>query len=338
MSPIAGGLGGAVGIAAETTYGTWVAPSRWLEVRNFKMQNQPHIAQGTGLASGRLVDLGSRRSKVWADAKGTMELEFLNQGMALLLQHIMGSNATLTQIGTTPAYTLTTNLGAPDSQNYLSMQSLVPDTAGAIKQQNFHGCKLQKATWTADEMNPLMLALDVDAQQWTNAEAAGTPSYTSNTRIFTANNMAFKVGAFGSEATVDGVRKMTCTIERGLRTDRMYLGNAVKAEPTTNAVIKITGSADVDLTTANKSILWDLFNTQAAVPSIVMQFLGNTITGSASTDTLTLNPTDVFIDSGGTPELDGPDITTTTLNWTGLIDANNDAALKATLITGDASF
>jgi len=338
MSPgIGGGLGGAVGIAAETTYGTWVAPTRWVEVRSFKMQERPKISQGTGLASGRTVDLGTRRRETWTDAGGTMELEFLNQGQALLLQHAMGSNATLIQNGTTTAYTLTANYGVPDNQNYLSMQALVPDTSGAIKQQNFHGCKIQAVEWAIDMDNPLTWTHTIDSQQVTTAEAAGTPSYTANTRTFTFQGMNFKVGAFGSEATVDGVRKMTCKIERGLEVNRIYMGQASKSEPVTNAITKISGTADVDLTATNKSILWDLFHSQAAVPSIVMDFVGNTIGSSGKSDEFILNPTNVFIDQGGTPELDGPDITKATINWSALIDAANDSALIAKLTTADST-
>lgn len=338
MPGIGGGLGGSVGIAAESTYGTFVPPTRWVEVHSFKMQNRPHIIQGTGLAAGRLVDLGTRRKPSYFDAGGSMELEFLNQGMALLLVNAMGSNATLTQVGTTAAHTLTANLGAPDNQNYLSMQALVPDTSGALKQQNFHGCKLSSCEFSIDMQSPLTMTLDIDSQQWESTTAAGSPSYASNTRNFTFQGMNFKVGALGSEAFVDGVRKMTCKIERGLRTDRIYMGQSTKSEPITNAIVKISGTADVDLTSANKAILWDLFNSQSAVPSIVMQFLGNSIPGSASVDTLTLNPTNVFIDSGATPELDGPDIVTATINWSALIDANNDTAMSATLITADTGF
>lgn len=332
------GLGGSVGIAKETTYGTFVPSTRWIEVRDAKMQNRPHISQGTGLANGRIVDLGTRRRATWFDAGGTIDLEFLNQGMALLLGNAMGSAATLTQIGTTSAYTATFNIGAPDNQNYLSMQVLAPDSGGNIKQQNYHGCKIPKVSWTIDMSNPLTWSLDIDSQTWENTTAAGAPSYTANTRTFTFQGMNFKVGAFGSEATIDGVKKMTCSIERGMETQRIYMGQSSKSEPVSNAVVKISGSADVDLTPNNKSVLWDIFNTQAAVPSIVMQFLGNAIPSSASTDTLTLNPTNVFIDSGGTPELDGPGIVSTTLNWTALIDANNDAAMTATLITADTGF
>lgn len=338
MAGIGGGLGGAVGIAAESTYGTWVSPTRWIEVRDFKMQERPKISQGTGLASGRVVDLGTRRRETWTDAGGTMDLEFLNQGMALLLVNALGSNATLTQIGTTSAYTLTANLGVPDNQNYLSMQALVPNSAGTIFQQNFHGCKFTKTTWTIDMQNPLMWSLDVDSQQVSTSESAGTPSYTANTRTFTFQGMNFKVGAFGSESTIDGVKKMTCSIERGLEVNRIYMGQSAKSEPVTNAIVKVSGSADVDLTASNKSVLWDLFHSQNAVPSIVMDFVGNAIGTSGHNDEFILNPTNVFIDQGGTPELDGPGITTATLNWSALIDASNDSALIAKLTTSDTSF
>jgi hypothetical protein len=101
--------------------------------------------------------------------------------------------------------------------------------------------------------------------------------------------------------------------------------------------VKITGSADVDLTAANKAVFWDIYHTQAAIPSIVMQFVGNAIGSTGSNDTLILNPTDVFIDSGGTPELDGTDIVSGTLNFTGLIDSNNDSAMTSKIITADST-
>jgi hypothetical protein len=66
--------------------------------------------------------------------------------------------------------------------------------------------------------------------------------------------------------------------------------------------------------------------------------VGNAIGSSGKNDELILNPSNVFIDSGGTPELDGPDIVTATLNWTGLIDTANDTAFKATLTTADSTF
>lgn len=267
-----------------------------------------------------------------------MELEFLNQGMALLLANAMGSPATLTQLGSTSAYQIACSLGAPDNQNYMSLQTLLPDTGGNIKQQNFHGCKLQSTEWTIDMSNPLMWTFNVDSQQFENTSAAGSPTFTSNSRIFTFTGMNFKVGAYGSESFIDGVTKMTCKIERGFYTKRIYMGQSAKSEPLSNAVVKISGTADVDLTPTNKSVLWDIYHTQTAVPSIVMGFTGAAIGTSGYNDSLVLNPTDVFIDTGGTPELDGPDVVKATLNWSGLIDTANDSAFKATLTTSDATF
>lgn len=337
MSGIGSGLGGSVGLAAEASYGTWAAPMRWVEVRNFKMQEQVHTTQGTGLANGRTVDLGSRRVVTYKDAKGTAQLEWLNTGMALLLKNIMGSNATLAAIGSTSAYQMTCNLGVPDNQNYLSAQSLVPSAQGTITPENFHGCKITKATWSIDMTNPLLLDLEIDSQTKDETQVAGTPTYVSNSRGFTFNGMSFKVGAFGSEATIDGVKKISLSVERTLKVDRIYMGNSTKFEPVTVGVTKITGSVDVDLTDTNKPLLWDIYHSQTAVPSIVAQFVGNAIGSSGKSDTLTLNPTNVFIDTGGTPELDGPDEVTATMNFTGLIDGSNDAAMIASVITADST-
>jgi hypothetical protein len=338
MTGIAGGLGGAVGIAAETVYGTWVAPTRALEVHSSKLQEVPHIAQGTGLAYGRSVNLASRRVPMWFDATGSIDLEFLNSGMGLLLANIMGSSATLAAIGTTSAYRGTFNYGIPDGQNYLSIQNLVPDTAGTIRAESFHGCKIEKTTFTIDMQNPLMLNLTIDSQFRDEVPVAFTPSYTANTAIFTAFGMQFKAGARGSEAFIDGVKKFTLNIERGLKKDRIYVGGTHKDEPTTNAITKINGTMDVDLLPTNKAVLWDLVHSQTAVPSIVADFVGPAIGASGYNHELVLSANSVFIDSAGTPELDGPDIVTASLPFEVLTDSSNDNPLSMVLTTGDSTF
>lgn len=335
---IGGGLGGSVIVAPETTYGTWVAPTRAVEVHDAKLQERKHRFQGTGLAAGRSIDLGSRRGNVWSDGGGTLDMEFLNTGQALFLAHAMGSSATLAQMGTTSAYQLVTNYGTPDNQNYFSLQSLVPDTGGVLHQENYHGCKIVKATWTIDVANPLMVSYDIDAQQVTTAEGQASPSFPSASKNFSANGMTFAAGALGSEAFVDGVKKFDLSIERILKVDRMYVGGTTKDEPITIGVTKIAGSFDLDLLPTNKAILWDLYHSDAAVPSILATFAGSAIGVSGHNDTFTLNATDVFIDQNGTPELDGPDVVSATVQFVGLIDSANDAALKSTLITADTGF
>lgn len=337
MPGLGGGLGGAVGIAAESTYGTFVAPTRWVEVHSAKLQQRKHVVQGEGLAYGRVIEPGARRVNVWNDAGGEIEFEVLNSGFALLLQHIMGSSATLSQISTTTAYQLSTTLGVPDNQNYLSMQALVPDTSGTIHPENFHGCKLQKAEFTAELGGLVTCALTVDAQQVEGTTVAGTPTYTTSAQPFSPLGMSFKVGPYGSEATLDGVKKASLSIERTLKTDRIYLGQSFKEEPVTNGWVKLTGSFDVDLTSTNKAVIWDAFAADTSV-SVILDFVGSSIGSSGHNNELKLNATDCFFDSGGTPELDGPDLVTATIPWSALIDAANDPALTAVLTTADTTF
>lgn len=336
MASIGSGLGGAVAVAAETVYGTFVPPTRTLEPRSAKLAERVHIEQGWGLANGRSVELGSRRTDVWQDAGGEIETEFLTTGMALLLANAMGSPATLAQVGTTTAYSGTFNYGVPDGQNYFSLQSLVPTTSGTQEPQNFHGCKITKAEFTIERTNLLMVTYTVDSQYVETTSAAVTPTEVTNSDVFSASGMSFKVGAYGSEAVVDGVRKFTLGIERSLDVSRIYLGNTHKDEPVTINWTKLTCTMDVDLLSTNYATLWQIYHTQTPL-SVVANFVGPVITGTYNNE-LNLNLTNAYVDTNGTPELEGPDIVKATLNFTGLIDAANDSPLTAFLQTADTGF
>jgi hypothetical protein len=61
---------------------------------------------------------------------------------------------------------------------------------------------------------------------------------------FHFGQMAVKTGTFGTEAALDGVRKVSVKIERGMAVDRYYAGAAgLKAEPISNDQVKITGAS-----------------------------------------------------------------------------------------------
>ncbi|MFB8420317.1 hypothetical protein ACFC63_33010, partial [Streptomyces albidoflavus] len=58
---IGSGLGAQLGIAAETTYGTYVAPSKFIEFTQESLALKKTTAQSAGIAAGRLLALSSRR-------------------------------------------------------------------------------------------------------------------------------------------------------------------------------------------------------------------------------------------------------------------------------------
>ena len=340
------GLGGSISVGVETVYAatTGVSLSRTIEVRSAKLDERVHTVQGWGLAGGRSVELGSRRNTEWKDAGGDVEMEFLSTGMALLLANALGSSATLAAITTgNTAYAATFAYGVPDGQNFFSLQTLEPDTSGTLHPYTYHGCKIPKAEFTVDRTNLLMVTYTVDAQHVETATAAVTPSFTtSNTAldgVALSGTGSFKVGTLGSEAAVDGVRKFTATIERELDTERIYLGDSAtsKHEPLTKNWTKISCSMDVDLTSTNKSVLWDIYDSQTPL-SVIADFVGAAIGASGHNSELKLSLPNCYLDTNGTPQLDGPDIVRATLNFTALIDTANDAPISAYLVTSDSTW
>ncbi|HZV27483.1 MAG TPA: phage tail tube protein [Acidothermaceae bacterium] len=336
-----GGLFGAIGVVSETAYGSYLTPTRTIEIRSAKLQERVHIVQGTGLADGRTVDLGSRRNNVWTDGGGDIETEFLTTEMALLLANALGSNATLVALtGTTSAvtaYSATFNYGVPDNQNYFSLQALVPDTSGTLHAESYQGCKITKSEWTIERTGLLMCTYTVDAQQWNGTAGAFTPVESTSDAVFQAVAMTFEVGTYGSEAAVDGVRKCTFSIERELDVERIYLGSVNKDEPITKGMTKLKCTMDVDLLSTNKAALWDIYNTQAAT-SIIATLTGPQIGTSGNDNKVVFALTNAYVDQNGTPELDGPDVVKASLSFTGLIDAANNTPFSVTLTTPDSTY
>src|SRR4051794_13964428 len=98
---IGSGLGAQVGIAPEVTYGTYVAPTKFVEFTKESLALQKTTAQSAGIAAGRLVALSSRRVVTQRQASGSLEMEVTTKGMGTLLQTLMGTSVTPVQQATT---------------------------------------------------------------------------------------------------------------------------------------------------------------------------------------------------------------------------------------------
>ena len=338
---VGGGLAGSVGFGKETVYGTAVAPTRFPQVTSSQLVRVPNFVQGEGLGAGRIVELGGRRVETYQTASGTIALDWMTNDMGLIFDNIMGSASTPVQIGTTTAYSLTTSLASPDNQNYMTIQQNVPDTAGTVHTYTYHGCKVKKATWTASRTTLLTCSLDIDAQYEEETTSITTPSFTAGNVAFSALNMGFKIGAYGAETALDGVRSCTISVEHVIDTTRIYIGNTYKDEPVTNDFVLVTGSMTIDLvSTAQKAQVLDLFHTvnpaQQTGVSIIWDFLGANIGSSGIKNELLLNATSVFFD-GASPDIAGPGTVTVTVPFKGLIGAANNPVMTGVLTSSDST-
>lgn len=315
---IGSGLAASIGFAAESTYGTYVAPTRFLEYIKADLKKKKNVVQGGGLAAGRIAQLGSRRVVTSESVEGGFELEVANKGMGLLLAHLLGSSATPVQQGATAAYlqahTVDDNIGKS-----LTIQHGVPDLTGTVRPFTFKGCKLSGAEFSCKVGELLTMSLDVDGRQASEVETLVAASLATGVAPFHWAQMSVKLGTFGAEAAVSGVKGFSVKFDRGMASERFYAGaGGLKAEPIMNDFLKVSGSIEVDL--VNKADFADRFAADSAT-SLVIEFVGPLI-ASTYYQTFRIKLPMVFFD-GDTPTVDGPDVTSGGYPFVAQLDGTN---------------
>lgn len=313
---IGSGLGGQIGVAAETIYGTFQASSKFIEFTKESLVLKKTTAQSAGIAAGRLMPLSSRRVVTQTEANGTIDLEVTNKAMGLLFQALMGTTVTPVQQGAGPAY-LQTHTLADTAGKSLTIQKGVPLTTGVVTDKTFLGCKVISAEFACEVGGMLTATFEFDAKACDEAQTLATASYPTMA-VFHFGQMAVKTGVFGTETARDGIRKVSVKIERPQAVDRFYAGQAgTKKEPISNDQVKITGSIDMDYV---DTTLDDLHTSDTAT-SLVWEFVGaNIATTFFETFRITL-PAIKFDDAP--PVVDSFGVVKPTLNFTALFDGTN---------------
>jgi hypothetical protein len=135
--------------------------------------------------------------------------------------------------------------------------------------------------------------------------------------------MALKTGTYGTEAALDGIRKVSVKIERPQDVERFYANaSALKKEPITNDLVKITGSLETDYVATT---LDDLHTSDGAT-SMVWEFLGPII-ASTYNETFRITIPAIKLDEGP-PVVDGFGVVKPTFSFQGLYDGTNPTKIE----------
>jgi hypothetical protein len=318
---IGSGLAAQIGFADESTYGTYVAPTRFLEFEKEDLRKVKTTMQGGGLAAGRFADLGSRRVLTTVGGTGSVDLEVTNQKFGLLLNHLLGGGGTPVQQAATIAY-LQTHTLADNFGSSLTVQKGVPETSGTVRPYNFLGGKVTAATFECEVMGMLTASYEFDFKNVEETSALAAASYATGLAPFHGGQLAVKIGAFGAEADINGVKKVSFKVERAQNTERFYASSAgfpaTKSEPIMNDTVKITGSIEKDFVDQD---LADLFADDTST-SLILEWTGPNI--ASTYDQLfrvTLPMT--FFDSN-TPGVESADISNTAYEFTVQDDGTNE--------------
>ena len=318
---IGSGLGAQLGIAAETTYGTFVAPSKFVEFTKESLALKKTTAQSAGIAAGRLLALSSRRVLTRKEVQGSIDLEVTNKAMGILLQALMGTSVTPVQQGAGPAYLQTHTLASTAGKS-LTIQKGVPLTTGAVTDKTFLGCKVTSGEFSCGTGEMLAATFEFDGKDCDEAQTLATASYPSMSP-FHFGQMAVKTGSFGTETALDGIRKVSCKVERPQDVERFYAGQAgLKREPIENDQVKISGTLESDYVAAT---LDDLHTSDGAT-SLVWEFVGPLIAATFY-ETFRITLPAIRLDEGP-PVVDGFGVIKPTFNYVGLFDGTNQPKIE----------
>jgi hypothetical protein len=318
---IGSGLGAQIGVAAESTYGTYVAPTHFPEFTSQSLVLKKTTAQSTGIAAGRLMALSSRRVVTQREVSGSLGMEVSNTGMGVLLQALMGTTVTPVQQGATAAY-LQTHILADTFGKSLSIQAGVPMTTGTVTDKTFLGCKIISAEFSCEVGGMLTVTFEFDGKDCSEAQTLAAASYSPRSP-FHFGQMGVLAGAFGAETALDGVRKFSLKIERPQATDRFYANqSALKAQPISNDLVKVTASIEQDYVTTTV----DDLHTSDAATSVVWEFIGPNIEDTHD-ETFRVTLPAVKVDDTP-PTVGGYDVVRTTYNLTALYDGTNPVVIE----------
>lgn len=314
---IGSGLGSSLGVSAESTYGTYVAPARHYRFTSFTVEKVANRVQGEGIQSGSLGPLLSRYAQTTEAATAAFSMDVATTKFGLLLQTLMGTSVTPVQQAATAAYLQTHTLADPLGK-FLTVQAGVPQRDGTVVPHTVTGAKVAGATFSAQVGELLKADFTLDGKQFATSQSLATPSYVSND-VFNGSQMTLKMGTYASETAVSGVRGVTISIDRPMDVADYTAGAAgLKAEPVLNGVTNITAQITADF--LSKTTFQDIAHSGTST-SLVWEFLGATIASTYKyTFRITL-PSVTF--EPATQSVGGPGELSQTFNATWRYDGTN---------------
>lgn len=321
---VGSGVGAFLAAKKETAWGTYTAPSVGFP-GNFNIKPEREtVSVGGYAAAGRMMPLDEIETRLWGT--GHYESEILRDGMGMWLQHIMGGNAAPVQQAATTAY-LQTHVLADNYGKGLTVQVGAPSTGGTQNPFTGYGGKATAATFSCAKGEVLKMSSDWFFKKVDQIQTAVSPSYTTtqSSLPFNFTQMSLKLGTYGAEASVQGVKGVSVSLARSMNLDdAFYAGNAgYPSEPVLSgsdidSLTPITGTIEIDNVT--KADFIDRFFNHS-VTSLVWDFTGPII-ASTYAYAFTLTCPRVYFDTTAI-EVSGAGVISASVPFTARLDATN---------------
>lgn len=308
------------GIAEESTYGTYVAPTRFYEFLGGEaLGRRQTVLNSQGLIRGDRFSRGSRRVLTKNDAGGTISFEVADVGFGLLFKHMLGAVATTQPDLVNDPQVFDHKFTAGDiSAKSLTMQKGVEKTDGTVQAFSYHGCKIPNWEMTISVDAILNLNLTVDAEEESTAEALAVASYP-DLELFHFGGATLEVDdapvAIVSDASVSG--------GNSLKVDRYFLGQTGhKLAPREMDLRTLAGNLSAEF--QNLTDFYNAFS-QDTKKKLELIFLGSVLPGTTGfTRELRITLNDVRF-TGETPRVEGIDVGVQSVPFAGFVPETGEA-------------
>lgn len=235
-----------LGFSNESTYGTYVAPTRWFEYNDDQMPFKMEFGrtEGDPLRGPSRARRQARAVPYFHHAEGTLKLDVMNKGFGFLLQHLLPSVATTGAGPYTHTATEGSNSSALNGKSFSAQVNVPFSPTGTNQPMSFTGGKIPKWKIGNDVDGMLTGEFDMWFSGYSTAQTLGTPSYPASMTNFSWAGGVVTIGGSAFDIT-----NFALEVDQGYDLDRRQIrGNTTAKEPTPG-VLGIKWGIDADFDT-----------------------------------------------------------------------------------------
>lgn len=275
-----------IGTGEESTFGTYVAPTKFHEIVKESLKGeQSKISKPTLRSVSQSARIPSRKS-----VGGAIEMQLGWTGYERFLKHGMGALNTSGAGPYTHDFTLAQNLPTGLSIHV----NRDADNLGAGSAWKYEGCQIQKLTLANQVEDPITLNVEFVGRSWDNL-AVATPTFPA----FDAMTWD-KMTTFELDGLVIQARSWELMIENNLAADRYILGSLLRKGLGRNGPRKVSGKFQLEL---ENLTAYDYFKNLSEA-DLVIEYVDGTKFFQIALPKIILNGSDPSAESPGPLLLD----------------------------------
>lgn len=207
-----------LGIADEVTFATAATVTRFYEFGNESLKNEIEQIEYMGLRPNRKSLGVSNTVQGKVGTSGSIEMPFMNNGMAIWLKHALGSVVTSTPTGGTTTRDHKCTEGTIDGKSFTCQVGRPVTGGGAAQAFTYAGCKVTGWGLKHDTSSMLMLTVNVDGSSESTAVGLASASYPS-----VLSPYAYTKGVITVAGSSFDVKDWSLDVNNNLATDRYFL-------------------------------------------------------------------------------------------------------------------